>query len=118
MQKPPPVETIDAYIRSCPASIRGALRDLRAAIRRAAPDATERISYRMPTFHQNGNLVHFAAFEHHIGFYPTPSAIVAFREQLRAYHTSKGAVQFPVGKPLPLALVQKIVKFRVAENTK
>jgi uncharacterized protein YdhG (YjbR/CyaY superfamily) len=112
------VETIDDYIRGCEPGVRGILRGLRSTIQKAAPEATEKISYQMPTFYQNGNLVHFAAFERHIGFYPTPSAIVRFKKELRKYNTSKGAVQFPIDEPLPTKLVTKIVKLRVAENTR
>jgi uncharacterized protein YdhG (YjbR/CyaY superfamily) len=91
---------------------------LRATIRSAAPDATEKMSYQMPTFYLNGNLVHFAAFRKHIGFYPAPNAIVAFQEELKRYKTSKGAVQFPIDKPLPLDLITRIVAFRVEENSR
>ena len=108
--------TIDEYIRTFPREVQNKLSDLRATIRRAAPDAVEKISYRMPTFVQKKNLVHFAGYEHHIGFYPTPSGITAFEDELSRYATSKGAVQFPIDEPLPLALVTRIVKFRVAEN--
>lgn len=107
---------VNDYINACPRAVRGRLRELRATIRASAPDAAEKICYQMPTFHQHGNLVHFAAFERHIGFYPAPSAIVRFEEELKRYHTSKGAVRFPIDAPLPLKLVEKIVKFRVAEN--
>lgn len=93
------------------------LERLRQTIRKSAPDATEKISYQMPTFYFNGNLVHFAAFKHHLGFYPAPSGISAFREELKGYKTSKGATQFPVDQPLPLSLVKKIVEFRVKENS-
>src|SRR5579872_6838690 len=112
------VETIDDYIRRCASGLRNILAELRSTIQRAAPGATEKISYQMPTFYQNGNLVHFAACERHIGFYPTPSAIVKFKKELRKYNTSKGAVQFPIDGPMPLALVTKMVKFRVAENAR
>ena len=112
-----PVQTIDDYLRQCSPAVRRMLRDLRAAIRKAAPEATEKISYQMPTFFLNGNLVHFAACEHHIGFYPAPSGVAAFAPALTRYKTSKGAIQFPLDQPLPLALVTKIVKFRVRENT-
>ena len=110
-----PPASIDDYIRNFPPDTRTKLSDLRSTIRRAAPSAVEKISYRMPTFYQNGNLVHFAAYEHHIGFYPTPSAISAFKGELKKYVTSKGAIQFPIEEPLPLKLVSRIVKFRVAE---
>jgi uncharacterized protein YdhG (YjbR/CyaY superfamily) len=92
------------------------LRQMRATIHKAAPEATEKISYGIPTFFLNRNLVHFAAFPNHIGFYPTSSGIAAFRKQLGRYKWSKGAVQFPKDKPLPLALVTRIVKFRAREN--
>ena len=108
--------TIDEYVAAFPPDVRKKLSDLRATIRRAAPDAVEKISYRMPTFYQQQNLVHFAAYEHHIGFYPTPSGIAAFKNELSRYATSKGAVQFPIDEPLPLELVSRIVKFRVGEN--
>jgi uncharacterized protein YdhG (YjbR/CyaY superfamily) len=108
--------TIDEYIRGCPRDVRKKLSDLRATIRRAAPDAVEKISYRMPTFFQKKNLVHFAAYDHHIGFYPAASGIAAFKDEMAGYVTSKGAVQFPLGEALPLKLVTRVVKFRVAEN--
>ena len=108
---------IDRYIAEFSDDIQEKLRKLRQVIRDAAPDAAEVISYRMPTFMLNGNLVHFAAFKNHIGFYPTPSAITAFEKELSPYKTSKGAVQFPFDKPVPYDLVEKIVKFRVKENT-
>lgn len=109
--------TIDEYIDGCAPTLRARLRELRATIRRAAPGATERIAYRIPTFHLDGNLVHFAAFERHIGFYPAPSGIAAFRESLAGYASAKGSVRFPHDEPLPLDLVAEIVRFRVAENT-
>ena len=108
--------TIGEYIRTFPKDIQVKLRAMRKTIRAAAPEAEEKISYRMPTFYLKGNLVHFAAFKNHIGFYPAPSGILAFKKDLSVYKSSKGAVQFPIDKPLPLALVSKIVKFRVLEN--
>ncbi len=110
--------SIDEYIATCPESIQATLNELRATIRAAAPDAEEKISYQMPTFALQGNLVHFAAFKNHIGFYPTPSGIQAFARELSAYKSSPGAVQFPIDKPLPLKLIGKIVRFRIAENIK
>ncbi|EQB20626.1 hypothetical protein UNSWDHB_2051 [Dehalobacter sp. UNSWDHB] len=92
------------------------LRAIRNVIREAAPDAVEKISYQMPTFVLNGNLVHFAAFKNHIGFYPTPSGIEAFKQELAGYKGAKGSVQFPLNKPIPYELISKIVKYRVAEN--
>ena len=94
------------------------LQEMRATIKAAAPAAQEKISYQMPTFYLNGNLVHFAAHTSHIGFYPAPSGIEAFKRELAGYKNSKGAVQFPINEPLPLDLVTKIVKFRVEENLK
>lgn len=108
--------SIDEYIAMFPEEIRRLLEQMRATIRAAAPEAQEKISYQMPTFFLNGNLVHFAAHTDHIGFYPTPSAIERFQKELAGYQTSKGAVQFPMDRPLPLELVNRIVRFRVAEN--
>ena len=108
--------TIDEYISLHPEEIQRILRRLRAAIRAAAPDAEERISYRMPAFWQNGNLVYFAAFQNHIGFFPTSSGIDHFKGELADYKTSRGTVQFPLDRPLPYELIKKIVKFRVDEN--
>lgn len=109
--------TIDEYIDSCPGNVQPKLRQLRSLIRRIAPEAGERISYRMPTFHLNGNLVHFAAHAKHIGFYPAPSGIENFQKELAKYKSSKGAVQFPLDGPLPVATIERIVRFRVKENT-
>lgn len=99
-----------------PEDIQKILIKLRKTIKDAAPDAEETISYRMPTFKLNGNLVHFAAMKNHIGFYPAPSGVAAFKKELASYETSKGAVRFPLGKPIPFDVVKKIVKFRVIEN--
>lgn len=107
---------IDAYIARHPQDVQRLLKQMRAAIRKAAPAAEEKISYGMPTFALRGNLVHFAAFTHHIGFFPTSSGIRAFAKELAAYRTSRGGVQLPFDQPLPLALVGRIVKFRVKEN--
>jgi uncharacterized protein YdhG (YjbR/CyaY superfamily) len=108
---------IDEYIKTFPTDIQEKLTKIREIIRKAAPEATEAISYQMPTFKLHGNLVHFAAFKNHIGFYPIPSGIEAFKEELAAYPTSKGAIQFPHNKPVPWDLIKRIVEFRVAENT-
>ena len=113
-----PPTTIDEYIAQCPEDVQPILKKIRAVIKESAPQATEKISYRMPTFYLRGNLVHFAAHTHHIGFYPTPSGIEAFKEELSVYESSKGAVQFPLDKPMPYELISKIVEFRVAENLK
>jgi len=110
------ITTIDAYIAAFPEEIQEKLQRLREVIRAAAPEATEKISYQMPTFYLNGNLVHFAAFKHHIGFYPTPSGTEHFQKELSTYKTSKGTVQFPLDQPIPYDLVIKMVNFRVAEN--
>jgi uncharacterized protein YdhG (YjbR/CyaY superfamily) len=111
-----PIQTIDEYIGQFPGEIQDLLQKLRQAIRESAPKAQEAISYRIPTFKLNGNLVHFAAFRDHISFFPTSSGITAFRNELSGYKTSKGTVQFPLDKPIPFDLVRKIVKFRVREN--
>ena len=110
------IGAVDEYIEQFPKEVQKPLRQIRAAIKRAAPDATERISYRMPTYTGNGNLVHFAGHRNHIGFYPTPSGIDAFKKQLSPYEGSKGSVRFPLEKPLPLDLIERIVKFRVEED--
>jgi len=108
--------TIDEYIGTFPKGIQDVLQELRQAVRKAAPEAEEAISYQIPTFRLNGNLVHFAAFKNHIGFFPTSSGIRAFKKELSGYELSKGTVRFPLDKPLPLSLVSRIVKFRVKEN--
>lgn len=108
--------TVDQYIARFPPDVAARLSAMRATIREHAPDAVERISYRMPTWWQGGNLVHFAAFTHHIGFYPAPSGIASFAKELARYEGAKGSVRFPHDEPLPLALVARIVKFRVKEN--
>ena len=109
-------KTIDEYIATFPQEVQVILEQLRKIIREAAPEAEEAIRYQMPTFRLNGNLVHFAAYKNHIGFYPTPSAIEKFTEKLSSYKTSKGAIQFPLKEPIPFALVKEIVRFRVKEN--
>lgn len=110
--------SIDEYIASFPEDIQNILNDIRATIRAAAPEATEKISYQMPTFFLNGNLVHFAAFKNHVGFYPTPSGIDEFKAELSKYKGSKGSIQFPIDQPVPLDLIAKIVKYRISENLK
>ena len=107
---------IDEYIAAFPEEVQVKLRELRKVIQKAAPKATETISYGIPTFVLNGNLVHFAAYKNHIGFYPAPSGIEAFKSELSKYELSKGTVQFPFDIKLPLTLITKIVKFRVLEN--
>lgn len=110
--------SIDEYISNFPPEIQEILNTIRQVIKESAPDAVEKISYQMPTFALHGNLVHFAAFKSHIGFYPTPSGIDAFKDELSGYKGAKGSVQFPIEKPMPYELVGRIVKFRVTENTK
>lgn len=107
---------IDAYIKDFPPEKQMLLKAMRVAIQKAAPDATEKISYGMPCFYLEGNLVYFAAMKNHIGFYPSSSGVANFQKELKDYQTSKGAIQFPLDKPLPLKLVATIVKFRALEN--
>ncbi len=112
-------KTIDEYIEAFPEDVQNILERMRQTIRKAAPEAVEAISYQMPTFKLNGkNLVHFAAFKNHIGFYPIPSSIKAFKKELSQYKVGKGSAQFPIDKPVPYDLVKKIVMFRVKENMK
>ena len=108
--------SIDEYIAAFPEAVQKLLMEMRANIKAAAPEAEEKISYQMPTFYLKGNLVHFAAYKNHIGFYPTSSGIAAFEQRLSAYKSSKGAVQFPLDQPIPYELVAEIVRFRVQEN--
>jgi uncharacterized protein YdhG (YjbR/CyaY superfamily) len=112
------IETIDEYISSFPINIQNILEKLRKIIKESAPEAEETISYGMPTFKLNGNLVHFAAHQNHIGFYPTPSGIETFKKELTHYKSAKGSVQFPIDKPIPYELIKKIVIFRAKENLK
>lgn len=108
---------IDEYIQAFPPEVQERLQSVRSIIRAAAPGATETISYAMPTFDLNGHhLIHFAAFKHHIGIYPTPSGIEAFKEELQAYKNAKGSVQFPLDQPLPADLIRRIVEFRMQER--
>ncbi len=107
---------IDQYISIFPEDIQEILQEIRSTIQQAAPGAEETISYQMPTFRLKGNLVHFAAYKKHIGFYPAPSGIERFKNRLTDYETSKGAIRFPLDKPIPLDLVSDIVAFRVSEN--
>jgi uncharacterized protein YdhG (YjbR/CyaY superfamily) len=108
--------SIDEYIAIFPKETQKILQEIRATIRAAAPEAEEKISYQMPTFTLKGNLVHFAAFKKHIGFYPTPTGIEKFKKELSVYDGAKGSIQFPLDKPMPYGLISKIVKFRVKEN--
>ena len=109
--------SIDEYIAGFPDDVQRILKELRSVIKKSAPGAQEAINYGIPTFKLNGNLVHFAAFKKHIGFYPTPSAIDVFKTDLSNYEVSKGAIKFPINKPIPFDLVEKIVRFRVNEVT-
>jgi len=110
-------QTIDEYIAAFPDDVQQILQQIRQTIRAAAPDAQETISYQMPTFTLHGrSVVHFAAFKKHIGFYPDPSGIEAFKDELAPYANSKGAVQFPLGKPVPYELISRVVTYRVEEN--
>lgn len=106
---------IDEYIARFPHDVRETLEQIRTTIKKAAPDAKEAIKYRIPTFVLDENLVHFAAFKNHVGFYPTPSGIEKFKDELSSYEGAKGSVQFPLDKPIPLSLIRKIVTFRVKE---
>ena len=111
--------TIDEYIKIFPQDVQSILERMRQTIRKATPEAVESISYQMPTFKLNGkNLVYFAGYKNHIGFYPVPSGIRAFKKELSQYKTGKGSLQFPIDKPVPYDLVKKIVMFRVKENMK
>ena len=109
-------QTIDEYTQTFPKDIQKILEKVRQTIKEAAPDAEEAISYQIPTFKLSGNLVHFAAFKKHIGFYPAPTGSEAFKKELSVYKAGKGSVQFPIDKPMPLSLIKKIVKYRVKEN--
>jgi uncharacterized protein YdhG (YjbR/CyaY superfamily) len=108
-------KSIDEYIASYPRDVQEILKQIRTRIKKIAPDAEEAIKYQIPTFVLNENLVHFAAFKNHIGFYPTPSGIEAFKDDLSRYEGAKGSVQFPIDRPMPLSLIENIVKFRVKE---
>lgn len=109
---------IDEYISAFPKGTQIQLQTIRNIIKNAAPDAEELISYAMPTYKLHGNLVHFAGYKNHIGFYPAPSGIINFEKELAAYKTSKGAIQIPIGEQIPKGLIEEIVRFRIAENIK
>ena len=109
-------ETIDQYIAQFPQAIQSLMQELRSVIASCAPEASEKISWNMPTFYYHGNLVHFAAFKKHIGFFSTASGIEAFVHELGDFKYSKGTIQFPYDKPLPLDLVKRIVSFRIKDN--
>ena len=109
-------QDIDEYIAGFPTDVQAILEKIRMTIRKAAPDAEETIKYQMPTFTLNGNLVHFAAFKKHIGFYPAPRGSEKFKDELSGYEGGKGTVRFPLDMPVPLDLISRIVKFRVEKN--
>lgn len=109
-------QTIDEYIATFPEAIQEILQQIRAKVREAAPEAQETIKYQMPTFTLKGNLVHFAAFKNHIGFYPAPTGIEQFKDELSAYKGAKGSIRFPLNQPIPFDLIGRIVQFRVKEN--
>jgi uncharacterized protein YdhG (YjbR/CyaY superfamily) len=111
------VSSIEEYVALFPPNVQAILREIRRVIKEAAPEAEEKISYRMPTFYLNGNLVHFAAHTNHIGFYPTPSGIEAFKDELSSYKWAKGSVQFPLDRPMPFDVIKRIVEFRVKESS-
>ncbi len=110
------ITTIDEYIIGFPADVREHLQQIRETIKNAAPQAKEKISYGMPTFYLNGNLIHFAGYKNHIGLYPDPQGIDAFKVELSIYKGAKGSVQFPLNQPMPLDLIARIVNFRVQQN--
>lgn len=112
------IQSIDEYISEFPEDIQSLMKKLRATIKKAVPEATEKISWQMPTFYLKGNLIHFAGHKRHIGLYPGIEAMEAFKDELITYKTTKGGIQLPYDKPLPLSLVSKIVKFNVKRNTK
>ncbi len=110
------INSVDEYILQFPNEVQEILQELRRLVKDTAPEAEEKISYQMPTYYLHGNLVHFAAYKNHIGFYPTPTGIEAFKDELSNYKGAKGSVQFPINKPMPFGLIRKIVEFRVSEN--
>jgi uncharacterized protein YdhG (YjbR/CyaY superfamily) len=114
--KSAPPQSMDEYIASFPLKIQKILQEIRLIVQKAAPEASEKISYGMPTFALKGNLVHFAAFKNHIGFYSTPSGTSEFQQEILGYKHAKGSIQFPISQPMPFDLIAKIVKFRVEEN--
>jgi uncharacterized protein YdhG (YjbR/CyaY superfamily) len=115
-KKPDVPQNVDDYIFRFPLEIQEKLQKIRNIVKEAAPEATEKISYQLPTFYLFGNLVHFGAFKKHIGFYPTPSGMDLFDKELAPYKRAKGSVNFPLDKPIPYDLIEKIVRFRVMEN--
>jgi len=119
MASRPTADSIDEYVAGFPPKTQAVLEEMRALIKASAPAATETISYAIPTFDLNGrHLVHFAGYENHIGFYPVPSGMEAFKEELKPYKQGKGSAQFPLDQPMPADLIRRIVEFRVEENTR
>jgi len=115
-RKPVPPADIDAYIAAFPADVRRVLQRIRATVRKAAPQADEAIKYEMPTFVLHGNLLHFAAFKKHIGFYPRVTAVAKFEKELSGYEGERGSVRFPLDRPIPYGLIGRIARFRAQEN--
>ena len=109
-------QSVDEYIADFPIEVQEILKAIRKVIQQAAPEATESISYGIPTFSQNGVLVHFGGYKQHIGFYPAPRAIEVFKEELSGYEGGKGTIKFPLNKPIPMELITRIVQYRLAEN--
>ena len=112
------IQSVDDYIMMFPTEVQKKLQSIRKLIKKLAPDAEERISYQIPTFYLHGNLVHFAGFKNHIGFYPTPRGISSFAKELSKYKQGKGSVQFPLNEPIPMDLIGRIVEFRLEMNRK
>lgn len=112
----PEIASVDAYIAQFAPDIQTILQSIRQVVREAAPEATEKISYQMPTLYLHGNLVHFAAFKNHIGFYPAPQGIEAFQQELAGYKGAKGSVQFPLNQPMPYDLIRRMTAYRAEEN--
>lgn len=109
-------ENIDEYIEGFPTKVQKILQKIRKTIQKAAPDAEEAISYAIPTFKLNGNLIHFAAYEHHIGLYPRPRGVKEFEKEIAQYEGGKGTLRFPLDEPIPYDLIARIVKYRVQKN--
>lgn len=109
-------ENIDDYIEGFPSNVQKILQKIRKTIQKAAPDAEEAISYQIPTFRLNGNLIHFAAFQHHIGLYPRPRGVKEFEEEMGRYEGGKGTVRFPLDEPIPYELITRITRYRVQKN--
>ena len=118
MESKPNPNTVDEYISQFPEDVRQILQRIRSIVKESAPQAEERIGYQMPGYYLNGPLVYFAAFKHHVGFYPTAADLEPFEAELSAYKRSKGTIQFPLDKPIPYDIIARIVQYRVAQNQK